>query len=137
LISSINVTPLVDITLVLLLIAMVTSRVVDTPAVPLDLPQAVRTQQVQLVLAVTLPLQGPLRVNGQPVDPDEALLVRARRERQNDPSLRAVIQADGGVPHRRVLHVLDLLRQAGLSKVAFGAIPAPVVGGPSTTGLPR
>jgi biopolymer transport protein TolR len=37
--------------------------------------------------------------------------------------VRAVINADGAVPHRRVLHTLDLLRTAGVVHVAFGAAP--------------
>ena len=34
-----------------------------------------------------------------------------------------MIQADGEVPHRRVIHTLDLLKRAGISRVAFGALP--------------
>lgn len=49
-ITGINVTPLVDITLVLLIIFIVTAKILVTPAVPLDLPQAARSEEVQLVL---------------------------------------------------------------------------------------
>mgnify|MGYP006976406762 CR=1 FL=1 len=41
--------------------------------------------------------------------------------RARDPDLRAVIHADGEVPHRRVLATLDALKQGGLTRVAFGA----------------
>ena len=34
-----------------------------------------------------------------------------------------MIQADGAVPHRRVIHTLDLLKRGGIAKVAFGALP--------------
>jgi biopolymer transport protein ExbD len=48
--------------------------------------------------------------------------------------VRAVLQADGSVPHRRVMHALDLLRQANIGKIAFGVVPpaasAATAGGP-------
>lgn len=126
LIEGINVTPLVDIMLVLLVIFMVTARMVDTPAVPLDLPQASQSEDVQTVFAVSIAADGQVRVDGQPVDA-AALGNTARRALAKDAELRAVIQADGAVPHRRVIAVLDQLKEAGLTRVAFGTVrPEPV-----------
>jgi biopolymer transport protein ExbD len=123
-IEGINVTPLVDIMLVLLVVFMVAARVVSSPAVPLDLPQASRPEEVQTVLSVTLPAEGPARVDGQPVDA-AALTERARQALARDPAVRAVISADRAVSHGRVMGVLDRLREAGLARVAFGAEAAP------------
>lgn len=122
-IAGINVTPLVDVMLVLLVIFIVTAKIIVTPAVPLDLPHAAHGDEVQVVLSVIVPLQGPILVNGAPATTDDALTERARAALANDPELRAVIQADGAVPHRRIIHVLDVLRGAGLARVAFGALP--------------
>ena len=62
-INGINVTPLVDITLVLLIIMMVTAKIISSPAVPLELPKAAKTQEVQMVFlepATTfIPLRSP------------------------------------------------------------------------------
>jgi len=124
-IEGINVTPLVDIMLVLLVIFMVTQRVLEAPAVPLDLPPAARTSQVQTIFSVIIPARGPTIVDGLPIVDDTDLVRRARRGLAANPDLRAVIQADGSVQHRRVLGTLDLLRQAGVEKVAFGAKPDP------------
>jgi biopolymer transport protein ExbD len=121
-IVGINVTPLVDITLVLLIIFIVTAKIIVTPAVPLDLPRAASTNQVQMVFSVIVPAaQGTVLVNGAPAPTDAVLLDRARAAATGDPEIRAVIQADGGVPYRRAIHVLDLLRQGGISRVAFAA----------------
>lgn len=120
-ISGINVTPLVDITLVLLIIFIVTARIIVTPAVPLDLPRATQSEQVQVVFSLLLPLSGPALVNGQAAADDATVLRLAREAVARDQDVRAVISADGGVPHRRVLHALDLLRQAGVVHVAFGS----------------
>ncbi|NTX06833.1 biopolymer transporter ExbD [Myxococcus sp. CA051A] len=121
LIEGINVTPLVDIMLVLLIIFMVTARLVDSPAVPLDLPKASQSEDVQTVFAVSITATGQLLVNGEGIT-EAALRDSARHALVKDPELRAVIQADGAVPHRQVIAVLDQLKEAGLTKVAFGTV---------------
>ena len=121
LIEGINVTPMVDITLVLLVIFIVTAKIIVTPAVPLDLPRASHSEAVQTIFAVTIPPDGVTTIEGRACSDDE-LEARARSARAQDPDLRAVIQADGAVPHRRVVEVLDLLGQAGIERVAFGAV---------------
>jgi biopolymer transport protein ExbD len=122
-IVGINVTPLVDITLVLLIILIVTAKVLVAPALPLDLPAARKSEEVQVVFSVVMPVKGPVLVDGQPVAGDDQLLARARTAHARDADLRAVIQADGAVPHRQVMHTLDLLRRVGIARVAFGAQP--------------
>jgi biopolymer transport protein ExbD len=112
-ISGINVTPLVDVMLVLLVIFIV----------PLDLPHAAHGEEVQVVLSVIVPVRGPMLVDGAPLPDDGALIEKARAAAAGNPELRAVIQADGEVPHRRVIRVLDQLRGAGITRVAFGALP--------------
>jgi biopolymer transport protein ExbD len=122
-IVGINVTPLVDIVLVLLIVLIVTARIVVAPAVPLDLPKAATSEQLQVVLSVIVPVSGPFLVNGAAVPDDDGLLARARGALSKDPDVRAVINADGATVHRRVIHALDLLRQAGIARIAFGAVP--------------
>jgi biopolymer transport protein ExbD len=122
-IVGINVTPLVDIVLVLLVIFIVTAKIVVSPAVPLDLPKASRSEELQVVFSVVLPVRGGMLVNGDPVPDDGALVARAQESLARDPELRAVINADGAVPHRDVIHTLDLLKRAGITRVAFGALP--------------
>jgi biopolymer transport protein ExbD len=122
-IEGINVTPLVDIMLVLLVIFIVTAKILVTPAMSLDLPKAVKTEEVQVVFAVGMPATGATLVNGVPVGDDTELGARAAAALAADRDLRAVIQADGSVPHQRVIRVMDVLRRAGLSKVAFATQP--------------
>ena len=122
-ISGINVTPLVDVMLVLLVIFIVTAKIIVTPAVPLDLPHAAHGEEVQVVLSVILTVRGPMLVNGAALPSEDALEDSARAAMAGDPELRAVIQADGQVPHWRVIHALDQLKGAGLTRIAFGALP--------------
>jgi biopolymer transport protein ExbD len=122
-IAGINVTPLVDITLVLLIIFIVTAKIIVAPAVPLDLPRAAKTDQVQMIFSVIIPVRGPVLVNGAPAPSDGELLAQTRAAIAADPEIRAVIQADGAVTHRTLIRVLDLLRQGGIERIAFAALP--------------
>jgi biopolymer transport protein TolR len=122
-IAGINVTPLVDITLVLLIIFIVTAKIIVTPAVPLDLPHATQSEQLQVVFSVILPVNGPTLVNGEAATTDDAVRSLARGAIERDPETRAVINADGSVPHRRVIELLDVLKSAGVAHIAFGALP--------------
>ena len=122
-IAGINVTPMVDITLVLLIIFIVTAKIIVTPAVPLDLPRASQSEELQVVFSVIVPADGPTLVNGEPAGNDSTLLQLASKAVGQDPDVRAVINADGAVPHRRIIHTLDLIKTAGIARVAFGALP--------------
>jgi biopolymer transport protein ExbD len=122
-IVGINVTPLVDITLVLLIIFMVVAKMVVSQSVPLDLPKAASGTDVQVVFAVELYASGDIMVDQKKLPNDDALLPLAREGHAKTPDLRAVIKADGTVQHQRVIHILDLLKQAGIAKIAFGVTP--------------
>jgi biopolymer transport protein ExbD len=125
-ITGINVTPLVDITLVLLIIFMVTTKIVMNQTVPLDLPKAATgTSDVQVVFSIILAVDGRVLVDGKALPNDDAIAQAARDAQAQHPDLRAVIKADSAVTHGRVIHVLDLLKQAHVTKIAFGVTPAP------------
>ena|SRR6187402_2986081 len=122
-ITGINVTPLVDITLVLLIIFMVTAKLVVSRAMPMDLPKAATGGDMQQVFSLSLREDGSTQVDGVAAPFDQDVLGRARQALGRTPELRAVVQADGNVPHGRVMHALDVLRQAGINRIAFGVKP--------------
>lgn len=126
-ITGINVTPLVDITLVLLIIFMVTAKLVVSRAMPLDLPAAASGNEVQEVFSLSLTAAGDTLLDGRSIPDSPALLRRARAALEVNPQLRAVLRADGRVPHSRVLHNMDVLRQAGVTRIAFAVAPGPEV----------
>jgi len=129
-IVGINVTPLVDITLVLLIIFMVVAKMVVSQSVPLDLPKAASGSEIQIVFSVELYANGEISVDQKKIASDDALFPLAKEAHVQSADVRAVIRADGTVQHQRVIHVLDLLKQAGISKIAFGVTPiAPEPGG--------
>src|SRR6266550_2431309 len=107
-IVGINVTPLVDITLVLLIIFMVTAKIIVSQSVPLDLPKAASGTEVQVVFSIVLAADGTTQVDSRAIAGDDGILGLAREAHQKNNDLRAVIKADSAVPHGRVIHVLDL-----------------------------
>ncbi len=136
-ISGINVTPLVDITLVLLIIFMVTTKIVLNQTVPLDLPKAATgTSDVQTVFSIVLATDGRVLVDSNQIANDDAILPLARNAQTQHPDLRVVIKADAAVTHGRVIHVLDLLKQAHVAKIAFGVSPMPAVAPPPPASAP-
>lgn len=124
LISGINVTPLVDVMMVLLVIFMVTAKIIVSQGMPMDLPKAATGQNIETIFSVALTADGKTEVNSKPVANDDAIGPLAKQARGEHPDLRAVIRADRKVTHGRVIHVLDLLKQNGVAKIAFAVTPA-------------
>lgn len=123
LISAINVTPLVDVVLVLLIIFMVTARIIHAQGMPMDLPKAASGEAIQTVFSVELGADGKTMVDSETVAGDNAISKLAQQGKAKNPDLRAVIRADKKVEHGRVIHVLDLLKRAGIAKIAFAVSP--------------
>jgi biopolymer transport protein ExbD len=123
LIAGINVTPLVDVTLVLLIIFMVTAKIIVSQGMPMDLPKAASGESLQTIFSVELSADGRTRVDSEQIASDDAISPLAKSAHDRNKDLRAVIRADKKVEHGRVIHVLDLLKRAGIAKIAFAVSP--------------
>src|SRR6478736_8496940 len=134
-VSGINVTPLVDVTLVLLIIFMVTARIIVSQGMPMDLPKAASGEALQQVFSVELSADGKTRVDSDSLGSDEAITPLAKAAKAKNADLRAVIRADKKVEHGRVIHVLDLLKRAGVAKIAFAVTPE--AGGSAPSAAPQ
>lgn len=118
-ITEINVTPLVDITLVLLIIFMVTTTYIVNPSIKVDLPKAVTgNDQTRTTLALTLTKEGQLYLNGDASD-ETKVAAQIAAELPRNPDLQAIIAADKVVPHGAVVHIIDLVKRAGVRKFAI------------------
>ena len=129
-VSGINVTPLVDVTLVLLIIFMVTARIIVSQGMPMDLPKAASGEALQQVFSVELSADGKTRVDSENLASDEGITALAKAAKAKTADLRAVIRADRKVEHGRVIHVLDLLKRAQVAKIAFAVSPSDKGGTP-------
>ena len=117
--SDINMTPLIDVMLVLLVIFMITAPLMTT-SLKLDLPktEGARPSDAALFLAVAINEQGQLFVGDEAVSAEQ-LLKRAREAAQRDPMTEVQLRADSRVPYGRVAELIGLVQEAGLSRVGF------------------
>jgi biopolymer transport protein ExbD len=122
-ITGINVTPLVDITLVLLIIFMVTAKLISGQGIPLDLPKAATAGKTQTLWTLSIDAAGQVSENGHKVTDDAELRARATQELKSNPELRTLIAASKQVNHGAVMHVVDTVRDVGISRIAFAADP--------------
>jgi biopolymer transport protein ExbD len=122
-ITGINVTPLVDITLVLLIIFMVTAKLIAGQSVPLDLPRAATAGATQSVFTVAVDADAHVSANGRPVADRAALQAEAKKALASDSSLRVLVSGSKRSSHGSVMQVVDSLRQVGVTRIAFAADP--------------
>ncbi|MBN8465026.1 biopolymer transporter ExbD [Corallococcus exiguus] len=118
-ISGINVTPLVDVVLVLLIIFMVTANFIVRETVEVDLPRAANGgETVQGLVNVVLDKEGKLYFDGAEVT--EADLSRRVTEAvAKDKDTRAIISADQTLAYGRVMHLIDVVKGQGIAKFAL------------------
>jgi biopolymer transport protein TolR len=122
--SEINVTPLVDVMLVLVVIFIITAPLLAS-SIRLDLPRAEGTQSGDPPRFVTLVLDrnGQAFLNDQPVAPAQLAEQLAARAKQN-PETEIQLRADQAVPYGKVVEVMGLAHKAGLSRIGFVAEPS-------------
>jgi biopolymer transport protein ExbD len=118
-ITGINVTPLVDITLVLLIVFMVTASFIVAPAVKVDLPQVSKADQPPpRSLHFLVDPSGNIYVNDKRVDA-AAVMPMVQKEVAANADVQVLVSADKKVPYGEVVHLLDLVRSAGVKKFAI------------------
>jgi biopolymer transport protein ExbD len=127
LISAINVTPLVDIVLVLLIVFMVTSSYLVNKSINVELPKASTGEATSPTLSISLDVAGKLYLDGTGID-EATLQRRIHTAYQADHEIKAVISADGRVTHAQVVAVIDLLRREKVTKFAINTSPVETKG---------
>ncbi len=119
LISGINVTPLVDIVLVLLIIFMVTATYIVRASIEVDLPRAAHGgEPVGTLLSVVVTKANEVYLDGVRLGEDE-LVARTRAAVAKDADARVIISADRAALHGAVVRVIDLVKGAGATRFAI------------------
>ncbi len=116
--SGVNIIPVIDVSLVLLIILLATSPILNLPGFEVKLPKAVTAESKEKNISISLSLQGYMAVNEQSVD--ETTLVRVlRKELKDKPEFLVIIRADQGAPYGKVERMMDLAKQAGARRIAI------------------
>jgi biopolymer transport protein TolR len=119
LISGINVTPLVDVVLVLLVIFMVTATYIVRASIEVELPRAAHGgEALGTLLSVVVTRTGEVVLDGAPVG-EEELVRRTREAVLRDRDTRVVISADRAALHGAVVRAIDLVKGAGATRFAL------------------
>lgn len=118
-ITDINITPLVDIILVLLIVFMMTASYIVSPAIPINLPKAATGEETpQSALSIVLTREGDLYVNNKKAT-DEELKGMIRSEKAAGKEPEAVIGADAAMTHGRFVQIIDIVKAEGVTKLAI------------------
>jgi len=118
-IADINVVPLVDIILVVLIIFMVTAPMIMKPSINVNLPKAASGDEtIPSSLSISIAAGGALTLNGQAAQ-EGNIQTKAQEEASRNPDIQAVISADKDVPHGTVVRIIDIVKTAGVKKFAI------------------
>jgi len=124
-IVDINVTPLVDVCLVLLIIFMVTAEIIHKQdrGITMERPKTVSGVPVKTKLSVTIDRERVVRIGATVYTDMAAMRAELEREVALNDEIKAVISADVTVPHGDVMKVIDVVKDAGVTKFALGSDP--------------
>lgn len=128
-IADINITPFVDIILVVLIIFMVTATTIVKSSIKVTLPDAATGEATESTsLGLTLTKDGGLMLDGETIDADRLrAAIRAARSESGD-EVVCLIAADKEVAHGRVVWLIDLVKAEGVAKFALNIDKADVIG---------
>ena len=123
--SDINMTPLIDVMLVLLVIFIITAPLMSS-SLRLDLPKTAGAKPTDAPTFVTVAVspQGALFWGDEAVDGDQ-LKARIREAASRNPATEVQLRADRSVPYGRIAEVIGLVQDGGLSRIGFVTEAAP------------
>jgi biopolymer transport protein ExbD len=123
-ISAINVTPLVDVVLVLLVVLMVASTYIVAQTLKVQLPKArISDGTAEKPTTVQILKTGEYRLNEQPID-EKSLEAKLKTAVATDADMSLVVSADKEAQHGMVVHVMDMAKVVGISKFAINIMQA-------------
>ena len=118
-IGYINITPMVDVLLVLLVIFMVTANFLKQESININLPKVNASDpNVAKSMQIALTKDGTLLMEGIETD-EERMVAALAREAKYRPNMRVTLSADERLPYGRIARVMGLIRQAGVTRIAL------------------
>lgn len=116
--SGVNIIPVIDVSLVLLIILLATSPILNLPGFEVKLPKALTAESKERNISVSLSLKGELAVNEARVDMN-TLIPALQQQLADKKNFLVIIRADQGVAYGMVEQVMELAKKAGASRIAI------------------
>lgn len=121
-VTEVNIIPVIDISLVLLVILFVTAPLLSYPTLPVELPRASVPPNQELTIAVTYSKEGALSIRAAPTS-WESLVPDLRREIARRPGEIALLRVSRDVPYRVVQRLIAAVKDAGAPSIALATEP--------------
>lgn len=118
-IVDINITPFVDVILVVLIIFMVTTPMIVNHSIKIQLPKAVTGEETPpSILTFVVSKEGDVQVDGKPIAESEVEDI-VKEKLASNPNISASIAADTEAAHGKVIRIIDLVKKGGINKFAI------------------
>lgn len=119
--AGVNIIPVIDVSLVLLIILLATSPILDVPGFEVKLPKAKTAESKEKNITVSLSTKDEMAVNtAKATDTNQVeALVRQEIKKSGQPDIMVIIRADQGVPYGKVENLMDVAKQAGAKRIAI------------------
>jgi len=116
--AGVNIIPVIDVSLVLLIILLATSPILNLPGFEVKLPKAVTAESKEKNISISLSIKGQMAVNELTVN-ETTLIPALQKELKQKSDFLVIIRADQGVAYGKVERVMDLAKQAGAQRIAI------------------
>jgi biopolymer transport protein ExbD len=118
-IAGVNVVPVIDLCLVLLIILMVTSPLLDTADIPVKLPQALTIESKDRNISITYGTDGRIAINTDIVTED-TFIPFLRKTLREDPDILVILRVDRGAPYSTLTELITKCKKAGATNISIG-----------------
>ncbi len=128
-VTEVNIVPVIDLCLVLLVILMILSPLLDSSSADVQLPRAASREEKESHILVAIASDGRVRISGETVERGELKGYMAKLLQLQGADQLVVLDADRRLPFRELAEVMKLVKEAGAENLSFGAQPIDGEGG--------
>lgn len=118
-IGGVNIVPVIDLCLVLLVILLITSPMLEAPDLEINLPQAITTESKERNISISLTADGRMAYNNDLVQ-EEEMLTQLGRQLKSDPNILVILRVDKTVAYKDLTGLLAAVKQVGARRIAIG-----------------
>ena len=116
--TGVNIIPVIDVSLVLLIILMATSPILNLPGFEVKLPKAITAESKEKNIVVSLSTKGDIAINEKTVSLS-SLIPLLQKELVGKKDFLVILRADQGVTYGQVEHLMDMAKKAGAQRIAI------------------